>query len=332
MIIGNLPKTPEIDYDKTKVMIQLSYPVGYSGASYIQIYSSGVLANSYSSFQGGTVYTVTVPKGNITVSFVSVPSGLDIPQSQTKTSVGGDTLSFSFALIHTPLTYVQSFTASTTWTVPAGVSRIEVFLLGGGAGGIGGQYVGAYTSYGGNGGGSGYVTRTTINGVIPNETLDIIVPGGGASGMYYYGYNPGGNAQIKRGNTVLAEAYGNASQSGGSGGGAGGYVVGIVDKGGSSITTEYNPGAGGVNGGTGGGNPMQSGGNGMGISTYDFNGVLRATGGAGGSANYSSGNGADGPPNSGNGGGGGSIGVYPNTYKGYAGGGGSGFVQVRYTI
>jgi len=155
------------------------------------------------------------------------------------------------------------FTSSTTWTVPSGVTSMDVFCVGGG-GGTGGYYDYYLNSdrsdrelftYPGSGAG-GY-TKTVLGiAVTPGETLTITVGSKGSMGydqMYehYYGETTqdgtcsngtnGGTSSVKRGSTVLASADG------------GGYgnkaVVGKV------ISSSLRPSdicTNGSNGGTGG--------------------------------------------------------------------------------
>lgn len=108
-----------------------------------------------------------------------------------------------------------SYTAAANYTIPAGRSRLDVFLVGAGGG--------CATPQGTNGGsgGTGGYTKT-MNGisVSPGQVINIVV-GAGSVGN-------GGQSSVSRSGTVLAsveggEGWGNKNlrPSGGSGGGAG---------------------------------------------------------------------------------------------------------------
>ena len=319
------------------LMIQLNYPSGYSGVSGVSVYVNGSIYGTYNTSTSGYLQT-TVGYGTIQVIVTSVPSGLKIPSSQTQTSTGGDTLTYTFA-VTALVTYTVSFTSSQSWTVPTGVTSITAFLVGGGGGGGRGyQTSGGGTAWGGGGGGGGYSTNTTLS-VTSGESLSIGIGTGGTSGSSTGG--TGGTSQILRSSTVLASAsggaggYGSSSSSsasgasyggaGGSGGGAGGYYG---YGGGKVDDIIYSPGSGGTNGGSGGSNSVYSGGSGQGNSTYcSYTGVYYSAGGTGGYAS-SIVSPSSGSANTGNGGGGGYS--VSGSYS-YGAAGGSGIIIVRYT-
>jgi hypothetical protein len=101
---------------------------------------------------------------------------------------------------------VVSFTDSTTWTVPAGVTSAEVLVIGGGGGG--GE------SIGGGGGGGGHEYKESYL-TTPGEEITVTVGAGGAGGSGTPGYPPG----TKGGDSVFGSliVYG--------GGGGAGYDV-----------------------------------------------------------------------------------------------------------
>ena len=111
------------------------------------------------------------------------------------------------------------YTASGSFTVPAGVKKMSVELIGGGGGGGGG---GAYS--GGGGGASKPVTA--IVNVTPGTVLSVVVGGGGVGGTVVtstVGNNTKGNAGTAGGSSSFA---GLASVGGG--GGYGGTTTGGV--------------------------------------------------------------------------------------------------------
>jgi hypothetical protein len=98
---------------------------------------------------------------------------------------------------------VVSFTSSTTWTVPGGVTSVKVLVVGGGGGG--GE------SIGGGGGGGGVIYNESYS-VTAGNSIIVTVGAGGAGGDGTPGYPPG----AKGGNSV----FGTLIALGG-GGGAG---------------------------------------------------------------------------------------------------------------
>ena len=71
----------------------------------------------------------------------------------------------------------QAFTASGTWTVPAGVTSAQVILVGGGGGGGGGSQ-----NVAGGGGGGGQVVVRNID-VNPLQTYQVTIGAGGMGGL-----------------------------------------------------------------------------------------------------------------------------------------------------
>lgn len=248
---------------------------------------------------------------------------------------------------------MQTFTGSGTFTVPVGVTSIDVFLVGGG--GSGGKSI--FETNAGGGGGGGY-TKTQKNiAVTPGQNISVIVgagaaidqtsPGGTSSCL---GYTANGGRSVKENTSQL---YGGAGGNGG--GGGGGYNTDNYQH--------YNGGAGGSNGASGAtGLPFVIGGAGQGTTTKAFDDASLTAyaggGGGGGKLTEASGQvsarpglggvnggglggylewnsgvpyivpGAPGTPNTGGGGGGSSV---KNAYiEGSAGAGGSGIVIIRW--
>lgn len=198
---------------------------------------------------------------------------------------------------------VEEILTSGTFTVPAGVTSIDVHLVGGGAGGPttpNGVYGKTDTiiDEGYIGGGSGYTKTVTLD-VVSGETLDVTVGNGGAAGA------DGEASIIKRGSTILAQADGGKTDgSGGSGGGAAGYVYAAGTQGFLVVAG----GSGGTDGNDGKtiystAATFSLGGSGQGSTTRDFGestGTLRCKGGAGSnvggtSVQANSGNGGNAP-------------------------------------
>jgi hypothetical protein len=128
---------------------------------------------------------------------------------------------------------------TTSWTVPAGVTKAKVHCVGGGGGG------GAHTTYGGGGG--GYAQQ--VLSVTPGETLTLVIGAGGATTA------DGGTTEFRRGSDVLVSAGGGKGSSNSGVGGSG--TTGAILLSGGHGDYGYNTGragnAAGPYGGQGGG-------------------------------------------------------------------------------
>ncbi len=187
-----------------------------------------------------------------------------------------------------------TFTSSTTWTCPAGVTSVTVECWGGGGGG---GYARTNNGAAGGGGGGGAYKKTTNVVVAPNQTITITVGSGGTGGT------SGGTVASNGGVTI----FGSTVPVSANGGGAGGSVNtgnGTAGLGGTGGT--YNGGAGaigqGTNGGGGGGGSAGTGSNGS-TATSRTGAIGVVGGGAGGDGGTSS-NGSPGLAPGGGGGGG----------------------------
>lgn len=249
----------------------------------------------------------------------------------------------------------QTFTSTTTWTCPTGVTSVEYLIIAGGASGGKGQ-----SSWGqGGGGGAGGMLRGTYT-TTPGTTYNVTIGGGGAAptsggrgsngsnssifGIVAIGGGAGGgtdNSSNYSGNTggcgggssfPVSGGTGTAFQgrNGGTGtdsasspqyGGGGGGGTGDVGASGSNI--------GGGNGGIGrissiSGSVITYAGGGGGTSVSSANVGIGGAGGGGNGASDTT-NGTSGTANSGGGGGGGSA-----NYA--AGSGGSGIIILRWYV
>jgi hypothetical protein len=178
------------------------------------------------------------------------------------------------------------------WTCPAGVTQINITLLGG-AGGCYGDTVPVLTAGG---------TLSGILNVTPGYTYTILVGGGGGSAGAWWTASGGGGY-----------GGGGSSSSGGAGGGGRSYIL----RGSAILIVGGGGGAGGSAGnigGSGGGTTGGSAANGGGT------GGTQSAGGTGGGGNGSLGSGAS--SSSGGGGGGGYYGGGAGS-SGLGGGGGS---------
>lgn len=253
----------------------------------------------------------------------------------------------------------KTFTSSQTYVIPEGYTLMDVFCVGGGSCGIGGNNASNFANCCGGGGGAGGRTITKKNIAISSGQSLAIIIGAGVSASNIKGN--GGTSSVSRSGSVLASAAGGSGwsktyaydrgqgSSGGSGGGCGAWY----DPDMSSSHVRNPPTNGASNGGSATGNAYSgsgwAGGTGQGTTTRAFgesSGTLYAGGGggggfdisglmyggAGGSGGGGSGSGARGgngsaaTANTGSGGGGGSGGT---SLAGNGGNGASGIVLLR---
>ncbi|MCX6225779.1 MAG: hypothetical protein NTV01_13680, partial [Bacteroidia bacterium] len=190
----------------------------------------------------------------------------------------------------------QTFTASGTFTVPAGVTSVTVQAWGGGGAGGGTT---ANTSYGGGGGAGGAYARKVVT-VIPGNTYTVTVAatatgitGAGAQGFPSW-FGTVGTVYAQGGAGGAAPNFGNVN------GGTGSAAASIGD-----VVYAGGNGAGGTNtiGGAGGGGAGSTGtgGNAAGLTAGTGTTVGGGNGGAG--RNNSGGNGNNGSTMGGGGGG-----------------------------
>jgi hypothetical protein len=241
-----------------------------------------------------------------------------------------NTSSRTFTITETPAG-TQSFTSGGTFSVPAGVTTVNVLVVGGGAGG------GA--NMGGGGGAGGLIFMPNFP-VTPSGTVSVAVGDGGPS--------PGGTGGDSEFGTLTAKGGGGGGgpsqrgEDGGSGGGsahnsnptAGGQATqpsqpgdsgayGFGNDGGSSAQgTPYRSGGGGGAGSAGQPGPSAGGGSGKAYTIADGTTSVTYAGGGGGRGQASGGGAGPGGP--GGGGAGGASGTAGQANKG-GGGGGSGW-------
>ena len=263
-------------------------------------------------------------------------------------------ISQNFAIAYTGVGYSSSavlkFTGNETWTVPYGVSSIDLLAVGGGGGG---------GTDGGNGGGGGEVRQGTGISVAAGNSYAIVIGSGGAGSSHTpssassagtattitgtgIGYTANGGAAATSWSPSQNIAAGGTGGGGGTGspGGSGGVNRYQQNEGiggaGSDGPTSTIPTGSAVNFGGGGGG-------GSCWSTKSSNTASGALGGAGGggqgaghTVNVGSPAGSAGTANTGGGGGGGSAcdgGTTNGTDQRTKGGdGAAGVVYIRFTL
>lgn len=219
----------------------------------------------------------------------------------------------------------QTFDASGTFTVPAGITTVYVAVMAGGGGAAGGS---SSIGIGGGAGGAGAAAFARVSGLTPSSTISVTVGSGGAGSA---GNGPG-PAAGSAGNTSSFGSH--VSCTGGSGGTSTAGAAGTVTTGGSAtLLVRRGPSLGltatgavgnfgnaGACSTAGGGGGAGSGGGGGGGNTATI-----GNGGAGGLANGVGSAGSNASSGSGAAGGAGGAGVQGGAANGGAGGaGGSG--------
>ena len=249
-----------------------------------------------------------------------------------------------------PVLKTEVITKTQTWTVPDGVTSVNVFLFGGGGGGGSNAYSEGEQRAKGGGGGGGYMAKSTFT-VTPKQSINVTIGAGGAVGqaggttsfgslLSAQGGSAGENARVDG-----TDGYGGKGGDGGSGGAGstGTYLNYFVHCGAGGNGAQFGGGAGsyeekGGNGGTYGG----GGGAGGAYSGSYSGGTGGQYGGAGGDSKQNGTNGTDttniadidfkglgkagtGYSDGGGGGGGGGYGGNGGYAGGYEGGGGGGY-------
>lgn len=245
---------------------------------------------------GGNVGIGTnTPAQKLDVAGTIKTTALEFSDGTTQSTAPSQRLIGQFEDIINPRRAVV--TTSGNWTAPAGVTKVNVLLIGGGGGGSG-------AGWGGSGGGGGSNLFTTT--VVPNQQYYITVGAGGYAAWNCYCWwidgGPGGDtiafgktAGGGRGATYYASGAGGVGGGFGGNGGAGGVGVYAPGKGGDG-TGYGSAGGGGINGVGIGWKPY--GGNGG--PEHSTSGPLLATqtygggGGAGAWGNHGGGLGAPG--------------------------------------
>lgn len=139
---------------------------------------------------------------SIVVAFVMIASFFVsfLPQIISPQSVQADSIQ-------------KVFTSNTIWTVPSGVTSVEVLVVAGGGGGGGN----AIDNYCGGGGGAGGVIYRSVYGVTPGQKITVTVGAGGAGGS---------GSENNQGTNGGISVFGSLTAVGGGGGGGGFAFIG----------------------------------------------------------------------------------------------------------
>jgi MSHA biogenesis protein MshQ len=223
----------------------------------------------------------------------------------------------------------DTFTASGTWTAPAGVTSVDVEVWGGGGAGGGNPT----SSDGGGGGGGGAYSRNTSIPVVPGTVYTVTIGAGGA-GVAGDDGGPGGDSWFSTIGTILAKGGAGGARpvsgDGGLGGTGGSAAAGV-----GAIKFSGGDGGTGRNNNTGQGGP---GGSSAGTAADGTNGPTTWSTVTAAAPPTGGGIGGDGgtinglAPASGNGGGGGGSGDESGAGSNRLGGdGATGYMTITYT-
>ncbi|MBU9200360.1 putative Ig domain-containing protein [Burkholderia multivorans] len=249
------------------------------------------------------------PKSSCTATVSFYPTGVANYSGQLKI-LGASNGTITVPLSGAAVANVQTFTTSTSWTVPAKLTSAQVLVVGGGGGAQAAQVV-SVTS-GGVGGGGGQVRYNASYSLTPGAVIPVIVGAGGDVGQ-----DAGENGQ--------PSTFGTLTAAGGYSGYEGGASGSGYPSGGNSTATLQGGGGGGAGGAGGAGTTTKGGDGGPGLC-YNITGTTTCYGGGGaGGVALTSG----GTAGAGGLGGGGAGGVYANGTGGASGaantgGGGAG--------
>jgi len=178
--------------------------------------------------------TVTQNSGNVTLALANPLSGVNTTNAAINDN-SGTLASTAYTRRYGGFANAQVFTTATAanvaWTIPAGVTKLEVTVIGGGGGGGGGP--GGAAGAAGGGGGSGAVGKYYFTDVTPGGTLYYSVGAGGGAAVNAAG-GGGGTSNV----AVTRAGFG-ANIVISSPGGSGGAV-------GTAVSTSKAGGAGGT--------------------------------------------------------------------------------------
>tara|TARA_R110002126_G_scaffold8823_1_gene40823 strand:+ start:3971 stop:4840 length:870 start_codon:yes stop_codon:yes gene_type:complete len=197
----------------------------------------------------GMTNPMTTTGDTIYSSSGSTPARLGIGTSGQVLAVSGGVPAWTTLASSTPTMYEVRFTASTTWTVPTGVTKVWVTMIGGGGGGAN------YGTYLGEAGKHGAVTNEMLS-VTPAASITVTIGAGGAGGTGGSGENGTAGNQSAFGSLTAAGGYfGAASMWAASGLGRGKQAEATPINGGvtNSISNDAVGIAGTANTGGGGG-------------------------------------------------------------------------------
>lgn len=190
-----------------------------TGGSSANLVVPSSVATSTAPSSGHVIPVTGIADGNLAEGFL--PTTLAQNYTLTGSSTFTGTTTFAGTITGHASTTITQYTASTTWSKPAGLEYIIVEVIGGGGGG---GAEGANNGAGGGGGAGGYSKEVlTAADLAATSTVTITIGGGGAGGAAN-----GDNDGITGGTTSFSSflqatgGIGGTAAPGGGGGGTGG--------------------------------------------------------------------------------------------------------------
>lgn len=247
-----------VEYDGTTFQLvnNIVYGGSITNGNIVSLTTPLGVANGGTGASTLTSNNVILGNGVAAVQFVAPGSSGNVLASNGTT--------WSSTTIQTGFSNVQVFTSSGTFTVPAGITRAKVTVVGGGGSGASGV---------GGGGGGGGTAIEIVTGLTPGGTVTVTV--GGVAGTSSFGAycSATGGATV----TSIVGGAGGVGSGGdinlsGSGGGGGGTGSGFSVYGVGGSSSLGGGGYGGVN--TAGGNGGNYGGGGAGGGGTGAGGVV----------------------------------------------------------
>lgn len=281
--VADLPAGGEVVASATTVTVNVeaggSVPISISGGNVAQYRVNG---GAWTSAAG------TVSNGAVVEIRQTAPATAYGTRTTVTATLSVGDKSASYSLTGRREMVLSPWDGTVYWTVPVGVSSLNVVGTGGGGGG-GDRAVSSPNYYGGGGGGGGGMSITPSLAVSAGQVLTLVAGWGGDNPNGGAG-SPGGDSTIVRSGTTLWRA------KGGNGGSvASGTTPGSGGSGGSATngigTTRYSGGRGGN--GTSGASSAYYNGGGGGAGGYSGNGGIGANGSSSTTRNVG-GNGAGG--------------------------------------
>jgi hypothetical protein len=197
------------------------------GANNLGIAANGAKVLDVSTSGLGVTGTLSVSSTATITGVLTASNGLTVIAGSVSFPNG----SISGAALSPNIFSIEFYTSSATITIPSGVTRLRVTLVGGGGGGSGD---GSSNQVGGAGGG-GATCIKYLTGLTPGNTLSLTIGAGGTGGAPGNAGGAGGDTTLSSGSQTITTL----TAGGGAGGGISGFV-GVNGAGGTATNGDLN--------------------------------------------------------------------------------------------